>query len=70
MDGTEDDLFNDDDEGDDSFDGFDERDVKDAQQYNDNVQAEHIHEMELDTDSDVDSVHQDDYECDPGSPGK
>ena len=64
MDGTQDDLFNNEDE--ENFEGFDEAEIQDAEEANANMQAE----IQLESDvSDVDSEHEEDFDCDPGSPG-
>ena len=70
MDGIEDDLLSAE-QNDDTFEGFEAAEVEDAAEHHANLQAELVNEIELDPDSDtdVDSVHQDDYEYDPGSPG-
>lgn len=82
LDGTEDHLFNcesdreSDLEGEEggSFEGFSSPDVEDAEQFMANLESGHDREreqLELSQDSiEFDSAHEDDWECDPGSPGR
>ena len=72
MDGTEDDLFNqEEEEG--AFEGFPATEVEDAEELNANMQAgltvQDTQDTELYPESDIDSEYQDDYDFDPGSPG-
>lgn len=70
MDGSEDDLFNNDC---DTFEGFTPEEAEDAEEYSANVASEKSQEltpMEISfCSSDEDSVHADDFDCDPMSPG-
>ena len=64
MDGTQDELFNNEDE--ENFDRFADTEIQDAEEANANMQTE----IQLESDvSDVDSEHEQDFDCDPGSPG-
>ena len=68
MDGTEDDLFIIESDEECQFDGFSPAEIEDAEEYSANVQTTN-EEIVLHSDSDIDSVHVDDYDCDSGSPG-
>ena len=73
MDRTEDDLFNLEEEEEESFEGFPAAEVEDAEELNVNMQAgltvQNTQDIELYPESDVDSEYQDDYDFDAGSPG-
>ena len=70
MGGTEDDLF---DQDDDEFEGFHPREVEDAEELNANMQAELAHQdtpnIEIYSESDENPTDQEDYDTDPGIPG-
>ena len=70
MDGTEDDLFNmNDNEG--TFEGFNAADLGEAQEHNANILSgiENEAEFEIDVESDNDSAHEEDLDYKPMSPG-
>ena len=70
MDGTEDDLL--DNGSEEAFERFQASEVEDAEELNANLQVELVNRdsygLELDSESDIDSAHEDDFEFDLGSP--
>ena len=70
MDGTEDDLFNVDDSEDGAFEGFNAAEVEDAEVHNANIISGIDNDQhQIDEESDIDSVHEEDIDHEPMSPG-